>query len=73
MDAIFMQEHKVTKTMLSEGILSDDFAPSRETKNKSKSADDNFGGDFEYTKKAKGKKYVPGKPLVHVCMENIGC
>jgi hypothetical protein len=56
------QEDMVTKSISSEGNLSEDFAASRQTKIKSMPSDDNFG----YTRKAKGKKYVPGKSLVHV-------
>ncbi|KAJ1288081.1 hypothetical protein BS78_02G062000 [Paspalum vaginatum] len=60
------QGHMVTKTMSSEGNLSDDFALSRQTNSKSMPGDDRFGDDFVYTRKAKSKKSVPGKSLVRV-------
>jgi hypothetical protein len=60
------QEDMVTKSISSEGNLSEDFAASRQTQIKSMPSDDNFGDDFVYTRKAKGKKSVPGKSLVHV-------
>lgn len=62
------QKLMVTKTMSLEGTIRNDFAPapSRQTKSKSMPSDDNFGDDFIYTRKTKGKKSTPGKSLVRV-------